>query len=126
MYSKILFAVDEDESLEAAIRVLAAYAQHLGSAVHVIHAHRIDAGVPGSTGRQLVPAVIERLHEAAVLLDRLGYPPERQDSDGVAEALGRWAMDEFLSLRLLPPGQIDPALLDALRSRAGASWAYTN
>lgn len=66
MYSRILFAVDEDESLEAAIRVLAAYARRLRSAVHVLHVHRIQAGAPDATGRRLVPAVIERLHEAGV------------------------------------------------------------
>lgn len=66
MYSKILFAVDEDESLEAAIRVLAAYARRLGSAVHVVHVQRIDPGVPDTVGRRLVPAVVERLHDAGV------------------------------------------------------------
>lgn len=66
MYSKILFAVDEDESLEAAIRVLAAYARPIGSAVHVVNVRHIDGGALEPDARRLVPAVIERLHEAGV------------------------------------------------------------
>jgi uncharacterized Ntn-hydrolase superfamily protein len=66
----------------------------------------------------------ELVHEIGVLLDRVGYPPTSPEPAGVEDALQRWALDEFLSRRLLP-GRVDPQLLGELRRRAGAAWART-
>lgn len=64
----------------------------------------------------------ELLGEVATLLDRVGYVPAGSDVGAVEEALERWAIDEFLSRRLLP-GRVDPGLLHELRRRSGAAWA---
>jgi uncharacterized Ntn-hydrolase superfamily protein len=63
------------------------------------------------------------LAEVKTLLDRVGYVPAGESAVEVEAALERWAIDEFLSRRLLP-GRVDPVLLGELRRRAGAAWAY--
>jgi uncharacterized Ntn-hydrolase superfamily protein len=63
------------------------------------------------------------LAEVKTLLDRVGYVPAGESAVDVEAALERWAIDEFLSRRLLP-GRVDPVLLGELRRRAGAAWAY--
>jgi uncharacterized Ntn-hydrolase superfamily protein len=65
----------------------------------------------------------DALAEVTTLLDRVGYVPAGDAADDVEAALERWAVDEFLSRRLLP-GRVDPVLLAELRRRAGAAWAY--
>jgi nucleotide-binding universal stress UspA family protein len=66
MYSRILFAVDDDEALAAAVPVVAAYARRWGAAVRVLHVHRMDSSGPGAPCRQLVRSVVERLQGQGV------------------------------------------------------------
>lgn len=61
--------------------------------------------------------------ELVALLDRFGYPPARAGVHQVEQALERWAVDEFLTRRLMR-GRLDSTLLAELRRRAGASWAF--
>jgi hypothetical protein len=63
----------------------------------------------------------DTLHEVASLLDRVGYVSASGRVRDVEETLERWAMDEFLTRRLLPG-----RLLGELRRRAGAAWAYAS
>ena len=69
MYSRILLAVDEDESLEAAVAVVAAYARRWGADVRVLHAQRVGAAGPNGAARRLVTSVVERLEAAGVCAD---------------------------------------------------------
>lgn len=58
MYSRILFAVDDDEALPAAV---VAFARKSKAVVRVLHVHRIDPGVTNGASRRLVKLVIELL-----------------------------------------------------------------
>jgi nucleotide-binding universal stress UspA family protein len=64
MYSKILFAVEDDEALPAALPVVAAYARMWGADVRVLHVQRIEPDVPAH-GR-LVGTVVERMQSEGV------------------------------------------------------------
>jgi nucleotide-binding universal stress UspA family protein len=66
MYSKILFAVDHDEALSAAVPVVAAYARKWGAEVRVLHIHRIDPDAANGAGRQLVMGVVDQLRADGV------------------------------------------------------------
>jgi nucleotide-binding universal stress UspA family protein len=66
MYSKILFAVDDDEALPAAVPVVAAYAGRWGAEVRVLHVHPIEPGTPSAPSRRLVRTVVERLQSEGV------------------------------------------------------------
>jgi nucleotide-binding universal stress UspA family protein len=61
MYSRILFAVDDDEALSAAVPVVAAYARKWGAEVRVLHVHRIDPVAVNGAGRRLVKGVVDQL-----------------------------------------------------------------
>src|SRR5262249_62128653 len=77
MYSRILFAVDDDEALPAAERVVGAWAQRWDADVRVLHVHRMDPGVPDAAGRRLGSSVGERLPAAGAGAAggvRLGQP----------------------------------------------------
>lgn len=66
MYRTILFAVEDDEALPAAIGAVAAYAGFWRAQVRVLHVHRIDPTSPNGAGRGLVEAVVERLRAEGV------------------------------------------------------------
>lgn len=66
MYSRILFAVDDDEALPAAVPVVVAYARKSKAVVRVLHVHRIDPAVSNGARRRLVESVIERLEAEGV------------------------------------------------------------
>jgi nucleotide-binding universal stress UspA family protein len=66
MYRTILFAVEDDESLPAAIGAVAAYASFWRAQVRVLHVNRIDPASPNGAGRGLVEAVVERLRAEGV------------------------------------------------------------
>jgi nucleotide-binding universal stress UspA family protein len=61
MYGRILFAVDDDEALAAAVPVVAAYARRSKAPVRVLHVHCIDPATPDGATRRLVKSVVERL-----------------------------------------------------------------
>lgn len=66
MYSRILFAVDDDEALPAAVPVVVAYARKSKAVVRVLHVHRIAPAVTNGASRRLVKSVIERLEAEGV------------------------------------------------------------
>jgi len=66
MYSRILFAVDDDRSLAAAVPAVAAFARRWGADVRVLHVHPVPAAEPNGAGRRLVVSVVERLEAAGV------------------------------------------------------------
>jgi nucleotide-binding universal stress UspA family protein len=66
MYSRILFAVDDDEALGCAVPVVAAYARRFGADVRVLHVHRIDPDVPSFPGRRLVDDLVKRLRSEGI------------------------------------------------------------
>jgi nucleotide-binding universal stress UspA family protein len=66
MYSRILFAVDDDEALPAAVPVVAAYARRWAAEVRVLHVHRVGPDVPDASSQRLVDAVVERLRAVGV------------------------------------------------------------
>jgi len=66
MFSRILFAVDDDEALAGAVPVVAAYARTLGAEVRVLHVHPIDPHAVNGAGRELVDAVVDRMQSAGV------------------------------------------------------------
>ena len=66
MYRTILFAVEDDEALPAAIGAVAAYAGFWRAQVRVLHVHRIDPASLNGAGRGLVEAVVERLRAEGV------------------------------------------------------------
>jgi nucleotide-binding universal stress UspA family protein len=66
MFSRILFAVDDDEALAGAVPVVAAYARKLGAEVRVLHVHRIGTGTDNGANRRLVGTVVDRLRSDGV------------------------------------------------------------
>src|SRR5215472_4150297 len=66
MYSRILFAVDDDETLSGAVPVVSALARKWGAEVRVLHVHRIDPGAPDAASRRLVTSVADRLRSDGV------------------------------------------------------------
>ena len=66
MYSSILFAIDDDEALPAAVPVVAAYARASGATVRVVHVHRHDPGAMNGADRRLVKSVTDRLAEEGI------------------------------------------------------------
>lgn len=71
-----------------------------------------------SDGSGAIPLEGEVMSEIAVLLDRVGYPPETSADDTVVGALEAWAIDEYLSGRF-HGDSVDIELLTVLRNRAG-------
>ena len=61
LYGRILFAVEDDEALPAAIGAVAVYAGFWHAQVRVLHAHRIDPASHSGLSNGLVDAVVERL-----------------------------------------------------------------
>ena len=76
--------------------------------------HLVQSEGPGA-----IPLEGEVLSEIAVLLDRIGYPPETSAGDAVVVALEAWAIDEYLSGRF-HGDSIDIEVLNVLRKRAGS------
>ena len=70
-------------------------------------------------GRDALPVEGDLMSEIAVLLDRVGYPPDTSGDDAVVAALEAWAIDEYLSGRF-HGGSIDIEALTVLRNRAGS------
>src|SRR5690242_20642588 len=66
MYSRILFAVDDDDVLADAVPVVAAYARKWDAEVRVLHVHRIDPNAVNGAGRRLVQSVVDHLRSAGV------------------------------------------------------------
>jgi uncharacterized Ntn-hydrolase superfamily protein len=66
--------------------------------------------------------------EVALLLERVGHRPARDDTAAVTQAVLEWAFTEDLDDRLIadniPPDQIDLLVVDYLRYRAGASFGF--
>jgi nucleotide-binding universal stress UspA family protein len=69
MYSRILFAVDDDEALPAAVPVVAACARRCGADVRVLHVLRTGPDAPNGTSRRLVKSVVEQLWSRGVRAD---------------------------------------------------------
>ena len=66
MFSRILFAVEDDEALADAIPVVAAYARRWSAEVRVTHVHRIDPRAVNGASRRLVASVVDRLRSAGI------------------------------------------------------------
>src|SRR5215472_8316004 len=64
MYRKILYAVEDDESLAAAAAALIVFARASQAQVHVVHVDRGDPDSPTSGSSRLVDEVIERVRAA--------------------------------------------------------------
>ena len=69
MWSRILFAVDDDEALAYAVPVVAACARKWEAEVRVLHVHRVDPDVASDRGRRLVKSVVDRLRSEDVIAD---------------------------------------------------------
>jgi nucleotide-binding universal stress UspA family protein len=69
MYSRILFAVDDDEALPAAVPLVAAYALRWRAMVRVVHVHRFDPHAVNGASRRLVKSVTDRLEAAGVFVE---------------------------------------------------------
>jgi len=96
MYRRILFAVDDDEALPAAIPVVAAYTRRWRGEVHVLHVHRIDQAGPSGASRRLVDAVVDRLLAEGIDADGEIRLVHRQAE--VAAAVARIATDDRVDL----------------------------
>ncbi|HXM58008.1 MAG TPA: universal stress protein [Candidatus Dormibacteraeota bacterium] len=66
MYSRILFAIDDDEALPAAVPVVAAYARRWAAAVRVVHVHEYQPEACNGADRRLVKSVTDRLAEEGI------------------------------------------------------------
>jgi nucleotide-binding universal stress UspA family protein len=66
MYSRILFAIDDDEALAGAVPVVAAYARRWGAAVRVLHLHRVDSRPTTADDGRLVQSVVDCLRSEGV------------------------------------------------------------
>lgn len=66
MYSRVLFAVEDDEALSAAVPVVTAYARKWDAEVRVLHVHRIDPNAVNGAGRRLVQGVVDELRSAGI------------------------------------------------------------
>jgi len=66
----------------------------------------------------------ELVGEVTRMLDRVGFRPETNDRAGANSALNRWAMDNYLSRRILEDG-VDNEVLAILRREAGETWRLT-
>jgi nucleotide-binding universal stress UspA family protein len=86
MYSRILFAVDDDEALAGAVPVVAAHARKWGAEVRVVHVHRIDPNAVGGAGRELVRSVVDRLRSDGVRAEGEIRLVDRGDAIGPAIA----------------------------------------
>jgi nucleotide-binding universal stress UspA family protein len=64
MYRRILFAIDDDEAMWAAVRVVAAHARGGLAEVHVLHVDRSPLDAAG--GRRLADAVVDSLRGQGV------------------------------------------------------------
>jgi nucleotide-binding universal stress UspA family protein len=96
MYSRILFAVDDDDSLAGATPVVAAYARRWRSGIHVLHVHRIDPDVSSRPGRDLVDQLVKELLSEGVSAD--GEVLLVQAAENVAGAVARIARREAADL----------------------------
>src|SRR5215510_3942501 len=85
MCRRILFAVEDDEALPAAIGAVAAYAGFWGAQVQVLHVHRIDPAIPNGADRRLVDAVVDRLRTEGI--DVQGDSRSVKSDDEIAEAV---------------------------------------
>lgn len=96
MYSKILFAVEDDEALSGAVPVVAAYARAWGADVRVVHVHRIDTPGPNGASRELVRSVVERLRSQGVTAEGEIRLSDRGERIGPAIASSAMAADADL------------------------------
>jgi len=85
MYRRILFAVEDDAALPAAIGAVAAYAGFWGAQVQVLHVHRRVPAIPNGADRRLVDAVVERLRTEGV--DVHGVTRSVESDDEIAETV---------------------------------------
>lgn len=85
MYRRILFAVEDDEALPAAIGAVAAYAGFWHAQVRVLHVHRMDPASRNGPGNGLVEAVVERLRAQGV--DVEGETQSVKTDDQIAHAV---------------------------------------
>jgi nucleotide-binding universal stress UspA family protein len=84
MERTILFAVDEDEALPAALPVVAAYARRWDAGVRVLHVARPDA--PNGAPRRLVTEVVDRLREGGIDAEGEIRPLHQGEDVGAAVA----------------------------------------
>ncbi|HXM56670.1 MAG TPA: universal stress protein [Candidatus Dormibacteraeota bacterium] len=66
MYSRVLFAIDDDEALPTAVPAMAAYARGWGAEVRVLHVLRVDPDTADDAVRKLVQDVVRQLQAAGV------------------------------------------------------------
>jgi nucleotide-binding universal stress UspA family protein len=66
MYRRILFAVDDDEALPAAVPVVTEYARRAAATVRVVHVHRFDITTFNGHDRRLIKSVTDHLDGAGV------------------------------------------------------------
>src|SRR5437660_1793107 len=121
MERTILFAIDDDEMLAAALPVVGAYARRWDAGVRVLHVARPDA--PNGAGRRLVTAVVDPLREAGTAAEGEIRPLGPGDDVGavVAEAgahadlvvLGSHGRSEVGALLLGSVGQSAASRLEA-------------
>jgi nucleotide-binding universal stress UspA family protein len=108
MYRTILFAVEDDEALPAAIGAVAAYAGFWHAKVRVLHVHRIDPASRNEPSNGLVDAVVERLRA--------------QDVDAEGETQSVKTDDEIAKVVAAETARIQPDLLVVgSRGRSGVA-----
>jgi nucleotide-binding universal stress UspA family protein len=86
MYSRILFAVDDDAALAGAVPVVAAYARRWAAEVRVLHVHRIGSGAANGANRRMVQEVVDRLRSAGVRAEGEVRQVDHRDAIGPAIA----------------------------------------
>ena len=91
MYSRILFAVDDDAALPAAVPVVAAYALRWGAVVRVLHVHRFDPDAVDGASRRLVKSVTDYLVEKGLFAE--GEVRLLARHEKVGEAIARAATE---------------------------------
>jgi nucleotide-binding universal stress UspA family protein len=96
MFSRILFAVDDDEALAGAVRVVAAHARRWGAEIRVLHIHRIGATTVNGASRRLVQTVVDRLRSDGVRAE--GEIRLVDHGDRIGPAIARAATHEGADL----------------------------